>query len=74
MHKVLWVENLKKPVGKSRRRKEADVRMDARETVRNYGLDSSGSGQGPVMSPCEHGDEHSASLKCAEFLNYLNDC
>jgi hypothetical protein len=31
-------------------------------------VDSSGSGQGPVMDSCEHGNELSAPIK-AEFLS-----
>jgi hypothetical protein len=33
------------------------------------GLDSTGSGQGPVAGCCECGDEHSGS--CATELSYL---
>jgi hypothetical protein len=33
------------------------------------GLDSSGSGQGPVADPCEHGNEHSGYIKRREFLD-----
>jgi hypothetical protein len=36
------------------------------------GLDSSGSGQGPVAGCCEHGDKHSDSMKGEEFLDYLS--
>jgi hypothetical protein len=32
------------------------------------GLDSSGSGQGPVAGCCEHGNETSGSIKGGEFL------
>jgi hypothetical protein len=34
-----------------------------------YGLDSSGSGQGPVAGPCGHGDERLASIKGEVFLD-----
>jgi hypothetical protein len=30
---------------------------------RTVGLDSSASGQGPVVGPCEHGNEASVSIK-----------
>jgi hypothetical protein len=33
------------------------------------GLDSFGSGQGPVAGSCEHGDELSCSIKGGEFLD-----
>jgi hypothetical protein len=32
------------------------------------GLDSSGSGQGPVVGPCEHGNETLGSIIGVEFL------
>jgi hypothetical protein len=37
--------------------------------VGRCGLDSSGSGQGPVASSCEHDNELSGSIKGGEFLN-----
>jgi hypothetical protein len=38
--------------------------------VRRCGLDSSGSGEGPVMMGCcEHGNEPSGSVKGREFLD-----
>jgi hypothetical protein len=33
------------------------------------GLDSSGSGKGPVDGSCEQGNEPSGSIKCGEFLD-----
>jgi len=33
------------------------------------GLDSSGSGQGPVVCPCEHSNEPWSSVKGGEFLD-----
>jgi hypothetical protein len=36
---------------------------------RRCGLDSSGSGQGPVASPCEHGNEPTGSIKNGEFVD-----
>jgi hypothetical protein len=33
-----------------------------------YGLDSIGSGLGPVAGFCEHGNEPSGSIKCWEIL------
>jgi hypothetical protein len=33
-----------------------------------YGLDRSGSGEGPVEDPCEHGNEPSDSIKCKDDL------
>jgi hypothetical protein len=66
VYKVL-VGNLegKRPPGRPRRRWEDGVRMDLRE----IGLDSDGSGQGPVAGCCECGDEPSGS--CAtELVSY----
>jgi hypothetical protein len=42
--------------------------------VGRCGLDSSGSGCGPVAGSCEHGNETLRSIKGGEFLDYLNDC
>jgi hypothetical protein len=37
--------------------------------VGSCGLDSSGSGQGPVAGCCEHGNEPSDSIKGGGFLD-----
>jgi hypothetical protein len=34
---------------------------------------SSGSGKGPVMGSCEHGNEPSDSVKGKEFFDHLSD-
>jgi hypothetical protein len=53
----------KRPLGRLRRRWEDGIRMDLKETgLRGGGgLDSTGSGQGPVAGCCECGDEPSGS-------------
>jgi hypothetical protein len=52
----------KRPLGIPRSRWENGVRMDLRETgLGGCGLDSTGSGQGPVAGCCECGDEPSGS-------------
>jgi hypothetical protein len=52
----------KKPLGRPRCRWEDGMRMDLRETgFGGRGLDSTGSGQGPVAGCCECGDEPSGS-------------
>jgi hypothetical protein len=33
----------------------------------------SGPEDGPVADSCEHGNEHSGSIKCGEFLDYLRN-
>jgi hypothetical protein len=57
----------KRPLGSPRRRWEDGIRMDIREIgLRGCGLDSTGSGQGPVAGCCECSDEPSGS--CATEL------
>jgi hypothetical protein len=52
----------KRPLGKPRRRWGDGIRMDVREIGLGVcGLDSTGSGQGPVAGCCECGDEPSGS-------------
>jgi hypothetical protein len=59
-----------RPLGRPRRRWEDGIRMDLREIgLAGCGLDSTGSGQGPVAGCCECGDEPSGS--CAtELVSY----
>jgi hypothetical protein len=53
----------KTPLGRPRRRWEDNIKMDLR-----WGeLDSAGSGEGPVATFCEHGDEPSCSVKKASY-------
>jgi hypothetical protein len=60
----------KRPLVRPRRRWEDGIRMDLGEIgLVGYGLDSTGSGQGPVAGCCECGDEPSGS--CAtELVSY----
>jgi hypothetical protein len=52
----------RRPLGRPRRRWEDGIRMDVREIgLGGGGLDSTGSGQGPVAGCCECGDEASGS-------------
>ena len=60
-----------RPLGRPRRRKEDNIKMDLRELGWRHGLDQSGSGQGQVAGCCEYGDEPSGSIKCREFFEYL---
>jgi hypothetical protein len=41
--------------------------------VEKCGLDSSDSGQRPLVVFCEHGNKSSGSIKFREFLDYLSD-
>jgi hypothetical protein len=60
----------KKPLGRPRRRWEDGIRMDLGRLAWRCGLDSTGSGQGPVAGCCECGDEPSGS--CAmELVNII---
>jgi hypothetical protein len=54
----------KRPLGRPRRRWEDGIRMDLKETGLGGGggLDSTGSGQGPMAGCCESGDERSGSF------------
>jgi hypothetical protein len=62
----------KRPLGRPRSRWKDAIRMDLREIgLWGCGLDSTGSGQGPVAGCCECGDEPSGS--CAtELVSYYN--
>jgi hypothetical protein len=51
----------KRPLGRPRRRWEDGIGMDLREICLGGGLDSTGSGQGPVAGCCECCDEPSGS-------------
>jgi hypothetical protein len=47
---------------------EGKIRKNLENLVREYGLDSSGSGKIPAAGSCESGYEHSGSIKGEEFL------
>jgi hypothetical protein len=72
MYVKLWAECLK------RRGHWGDlgiyriVNMDLKEMER--GQDSALSRCGPVPGTCEHGNQHSGSVKCRRFLDQLCDC
>jgi hypothetical protein len=63
----------KRPLGRPRRKCGDGIRMNLREIgLGGCGLDSTGSGQGPVAGCRECGDEPSGS--CAtELVSYLYD-
>jgi len=46
--------------------------MDLRE-VGGWRQDRVGSGEGQMAVTCEYGDEPSGSIKCGEFLDYLQN-
>jgi len=46
----------------------------SRRGIERHGLDYSGSEQGQLPGACECGNEHSDSIKCEEFLDWLRNC
>jgi hypothetical protein len=58
----------KRPLGRPRRRGEDNIEIDLQE-VGYGGLDWIEVAQGKVAGTCECGNEHSGSIKCAEFLD-----
>jgi hypothetical protein len=47
---------------------EYNIYMDLKNMTGGCGLDYTGSGHGPVVSSCEHGDELSAFIKRWKFI------
>jgi hypothetical protein len=66
MHTQFWSENLNV-------RDHFENLGRILEWMLGRGLDSSGSGQGPVAGCCEHGNEHSDSMKVTGRVDYLTD-
>jgi hypothetical protein len=62
----------KKPLGRPRHIWMIILRWILNE-LSDCDLDLSGSGYGPAAGSCEHGNEHSRSIKGGEFLDYLSD-
>jgi hypothetical protein len=59
----------KRLLGRPRRRREYNIRMDLRENrVGCCALDKSASVQGPVTGSCEHGNELQVSYKARNLL------
>jgi hypothetical protein len=74
-YRIFVVESeCKRPLEDLNIRKNDNVKTDLREIGWDCGLDSSGSGQGPVAGSCEHGNQLSGSIKFWEFLEWLTDC
>jgi hypothetical protein len=60
MYKILVGKpERKRPLKRPRHRWEDNIKMDLREIGLGCGLDSSGSGEGPVAGSCEHSNEPS---------------
>jgi hypothetical protein len=49
---------------------EENIIVDLREIGR-CGLDTTGSGWGPVLGSCEHNNEPSSYIKGREFVDFL---
>jgi hypothetical protein len=62
----------KRPLGRPRRTWGHNIRMDLRE-IRWDGMDWIDLAQGPVEGSCEHGNEHSCSIKCWEIVEWLRN-
>jgi hypothetical protein len=61
---LVWKPEERRPLGRARRIRKDNIKMDLREVVWENGLDSSGSGQKKVACSCECGKEPSVSIKC----------
>jgi len=61
----------KRQLGKPRLRREDAF---SRRGIERHGPDYCGSGQEQVAGACECGNEHSGSIKCGEFLDWLRNC
>jgi hypothetical protein len=47
---------------------DRDIKLDLKIRVGGFGLDSSGSGQGPVADSCVHNNEFSGPIRGRKFL------
>jgi hypothetical protein len=47
----------KRSLGRPRHRWEGNIKMDLKDSLGWYGLDSYGPGKGPMVGSCEHGNE-----------------
>ena len=61
----------KRQLRRPRRRWMHNVRMDLQEVDVGMWMDWAGPGKIYVAGSCECGNEHSGSLKCAEYFMYL---
>jgi hypothetical protein len=61
-----------KTLGRSRPTWLDNIETDVRE-IGCDGLDSSGTGKGPVEGSCEHDNEPSGCIKCWKVLEYLHN-
>ena len=64
----------RRPLGRPRRRWEDNIEIDLREVGWGHGLDRCVAGQEPVAASCKCDNEHSCSIKCGKFLDYLRNC
>jgi hypothetical protein len=64
----------KRPLGRQRSRWEDNIGMDVRNIVTERVYWIYGSGWGPVVGPCEHGNETSKFHYRWGTFDYLSDC
>jgi hypothetical protein len=57
-----------------KRRLKDNIKVGLKEVRWEHELDSSGSGQGQVVSSFECGNELPGSIECGEFLDWLRNC
>jgi hypothetical protein len=71
VYKVLVGEpEVKRPLGRPKRRWENGIRMDLGEIGWVRRVDSVGSGHGPVADSCEYGDEAGATEFVGSLVSY----
>jgi hypothetical protein len=61
----------RRPLGKSRLKREDNIKMNVRQAGWKLALDRSGSKQEQVTGSCEYGNEHSGCIKCEQFPDLL---
>ena len=67
---TLWKDD----TGRLRLSWKGNIKMDVENRMGGRGLDLSGRGYEHVVGFCVPGSEHSGSIKCGEFLDYLRKC
>jgi hypothetical protein len=66
VYKIVGKPEGKRPLKRPRHKWKDNIKMDLKWGL-GCELDSSGSGYGPVLGSCEHGNESSGSIKCGQF-------
>jgi hypothetical protein len=58
----------RRPLGRPKRRRQDNIKMDLRKVGWGHGLDRSGSEYRQAAGSCKCSNEPSSSTKCGEFL------